>query len=514
MSHSSEVVQTMDNTTSHIDITTTTEGNVTRPGSAVGQTSLNLALIPLIAVVVLTVVGCLKCCQWFRRYTRGGRKDESYYAVIVEDGDEDHVDMPYNDTVSSYSSFIRRSNTEGLNTDVKSQRAEFSDSPRRWLLNKLGSSRQDSVNSVHDLNEKQVIPSRRRDRSLNTTSSVSSVDTEVVELSVTESTHKKSKRFKVSFVSDTGESPVRTYTPSDWVYDKKTKDLRVLAQQAMHLTAIPAKLITKPLPEMVTVATQTNKTCQNSIRTAKLLSESTASYREGTPPKFSLFLGSTESDNTQTKSTSCGTDTDKKLSNDLSPCTSDCTATEFVDDVFESDREADVTTVTIHNSCLCNKNANASDNLCKDNCGNNYDTSVCDTQTYNSCIDVHHIDNTYSQPTPQEISSHNENVNSQSSPLNGHVPPTSNVENTIQNVDVNNIVNATDIKEPLTSVVETSDSPERTAICYHCGSSLRRYRHPHKRYNSEQSDNKSSSITSLESSGYADELSFDGSEGP
>lgn len=111
--------------TNQKDPTTEIEGNI---GSTTANTStgapenkdksrLNLAVIPVVGILVLTIGICLKCCGWLRRYTRGNKDSSADNYDIVEEGDTDfdQIEMRtdsastvYYDTVSSFCSLLRR----------------------------------------------------------------------------------------------------------------------------------------------------------------------------------------------------------------------------------------------------------------------------------------------------------------------------------------------------------------------------------------------------------------------
>ena len=94
---------------------------------------LNLAIIPVVGILILLTVLCLKCCSWFRQYSRGGDKDNPNQYDIVEQGDIDYdqIDMKsdtastaYYDTVSSFCSLLRRNDTETNACSYKGSKLE------------------------------------------------------------------------------------------------------------------------------------------------------------------------------------------------------------------------------------------------------------------------------------------------------------------------------------------------------------------------------------------------------
>lgn len=91
------------------------------------QSSFNLAVIPAVAVLVFIVITCIKCCEWFRQYSRGGSNDENYYAVTIQDDEDDPMDVisdstAYYDTVSSYCSFLKRSGNDSTLNSIRALR--------------------------------------------------------------------------------------------------------------------------------------------------------------------------------------------------------------------------------------------------------------------------------------------------------------------------------------------------------------------------------------------------------
>lgn len=114
-------------------------------------TSFNIAIIPAAAVIIILVIVCIKGCKWFRHYTKARRhEDESCYAEIVHDSDEDcgPIDITSDtmsnvnyDTVSSYCSMYGRTAKDSFATTANLHRQEtirkLSSSPRKEITQNL-----------------------------------------------------------------------------------------------------------------------------------------------------------------------------------------------------------------------------------------------------------------------------------------------------------------------------------------------------------------------------------------
>lgn len=555
-----------------VKLTEVQETNSTSSGDKREHSGFNLALIPVAAAVIFTIAGCLKCCQWFRRYTRGGSKDESYYAVIVEDGDDGHVDMAF-DTVSSYSSFLRRSENANVNsvTPIKSLKsetaAEFTDSPKRWLFSKFGYNR--AIGGKREcgrLGDGGEIPLRKTHRTRHHTTSISSEETEVDLSSSDASVFKKHNSFKVSFVIDSYTSKVENM-PSD----KSSKP----SDKAVRQPEVQARALPREKAQMVTVATQTNKTFRQTMKQIQVrrLHDSNIEKEYVSPAKARL-LDSTDGYRSEsstkcrlqdTQSVQCVqhcTQTEQVGSvyssslpeahtvpfpsgckirgiSESSPFTSVFTEAEFSDDVFDS--VADVTPASLRARCACNHNANvelnssftsdtAAENIKKNSfhCGMN---SVAECPPAAAC-ETHIVQNQCSSSLPHETGKTSPLSHSCGPTVQQYVATTATPSDINLSCSVTHFPHDTDsrvstelLKSSLTDkavLLETHCKPNvdrvparnssAEGICYTCGMSLRGSRSLPKRYNSEMSDNRSSSVTSLESSGYAEELSFDGSD--
>lgn len=212
------------------------------------ESKLNLAIIPVVAILIFMTVLCLKCCNWFRRYTRGEKDISGGGYDIVEQGDidfdqidirSDSASTVYYDTVSSFCSFLRRNESDinvnsfkgsrleqikqeynvsdKLLRDVKKRMAELDvlDSELydcngkshtcRSSASNTGSQATD-IDSPHNDTSKLLSNSPKR-KALRTHSASSDVsaDTEQSLLSESEKDSPKRQRFKVSFVTENSD---------------------------------------------------------------------------------------------------------------------------------------------------------------------------------------------------------------------------------------------------------------------------------------------------------------------
>lgn len=209
------------------------------------ESRLNLAVIPVVAILIFVTALCLKCCSWFRQYTRGAKHASGASYDIVEQGDTDfdQIDIRsdsastvYYDTVSSICSFLRRNDSELTGNSFKGSKLEqlkhnYNVSER--LLNdvrkrmadldaidsdlvvrneksqncrnspsKPDSGSSDSVFSPTDTSKSLTYSPKRRAIRTPSGSSDVSAETEQSLLSDTEKDTPKRQRFKVSFVTE------------------------------------------------------------------------------------------------------------------------------------------------------------------------------------------------------------------------------------------------------------------------------------------------------------------------
>ena len=239
-------IDTLNDTSEFGNITSSTTDINNEQGSQ--ESRLNLAVIPVVGVFIFMTVLCLKCCSWFRDYTRGNVKESGGIYDIVQQGDDDFdpIEMKsdsastiYYDTVSSFCSFLRRNDYE---TSVTSYKA--------LKLNQLNQIYNPSNKAIRDFRKKMIehdtayrefinmdcvamtdsssdqksntersapkqghnevnsplsnSPKRRRTRTPSGSSDVSA-DTEQSLLSDTDRDTPKRQRFKVSFVTEDNE---------------------------------------------------------------------------------------------------------------------------------------------------------------------------------------------------------------------------------------------------------------------------------------------------------------------
>lgn len=209
------------------------------------ESKLNLAIIPVVAILIFVTALCLKCCNWFRRYTRGEKDISGGGYDIVEQGDidfdqidirSDSASTVYYDTVSSFCSFLRRNDSDinvnsfkGSRLEQIKQEYKVSDKLLRDVRKRMAEL--DALdNELDDCNEKPLTcrssasntgsqardlesphndtsklltnsPKRRAIRTPSASSDVSA-DTEQSLLSESEKDSPKRQRFKVSFVTE------------------------------------------------------------------------------------------------------------------------------------------------------------------------------------------------------------------------------------------------------------------------------------------------------------------------
>ncbi|ESO96279.1 hypothetical protein LOTGIDRAFT_174897 [Lottia gigantea] len=167
----------------HNNVLETTE-SLDRTGSAVKPTnpldstkvtveleatnvSTNLAILPVLAILIFLTCVCLKCCSWFRDSVKDrdeGDVENSGF-IILNEGDNEYKDVEFRsdtnscyDTVSSYTSFIKRNNQYDTVTSIRSLQPSRQwdayntyNSYRSFLLQRLDGSKYNTVNSVRSL---------------------------------------------------------------------------------------------------------------------------------------------------------------------------------------------------------------------------------------------------------------------------------------------------------------------------------------------------------------------------
>ncbi|XP_053375048.1 uncharacterized protein LOC128547193 [Mercenaria mercenaria] len=247
------------------------------------HSSLNLAIIPTVAVFLFIVITCIKCCKLFRQYTRGSRKDDNFYAVIVIDDDKEygHIDITSDststacyDTVSSYTSFFKRSGNESTLSSI-----------RTW--------HQDSIKSMSSTTSATATTKKNINGDIKPLASLSKTRTKVdetngdhnVRISSTSSAEtvseqltdspaiRRNNRFRVSFVTETKASASGYRTPNGNMNHEKFK--RSSLKKSPTATSYEATSQsstserTSKQAKMVDVGTQTNKSFRYSLRKSK-----------------------------------------------------------------------------------------------------------------------------------------------------------------------------------------------------------------------------------------------------
>lgn len=263
------------------------------------HSSFNLAIIPAVAVFVFIVISCIKCCKWFRQYTRGDNKDENYYAAIVTDEDKDYgqIDMlsesastAYYDTVSSYTSFLKRSGNESTLNSIRTLRLDGSKYDQnvtsqpdngctsrvpRTDVTKKSTTDTDSKSINSYSTKKKDVAHGTSDIRTSSTSSADSVSEQLLDSPVI----RRNNRFRVSFVTEKPtakplmlENKVTNNTNSK--FDKairsslkKTPTKEIRLQDFTPRNYCPNKANERVT--MVDVGTQTNKSFRYSLRKSK-----------------------------------------------------------------------------------------------------------------------------------------------------------------------------------------------------------------------------------------------------
>ena len=266
----------LDNVTEHLNNVTTVndEGEDDDVNNA---SRLNLAVIPVVAILVFLTGICLKGCSWFRQYSRGSKDTPGAYDIVEEgDDDFDEIEMRtdsastvYYDTVSSFCSFLRKNEmdisantltgsrfqqlkqehnvSEKLLRDVRKRMAELEATDRRRTSdNRKGIeciAETESDENPSDTSKLLFNTEKRRVTRTPSGSSDVSADTEQSLLSDTEKdTPVKRQRFKVSFVTEKFDSKRKT---------KQTGDSNILRPiitnpKTSHATMTDATNVSRP----------------------------------------------------------------------------------------------------------------------------------------------------------------------------------------------------------------------------------------------------------------------------
>lgn len=256
------------------------------------HSSFNLAIIPAVAVFVFIVIICIRCCKWFRHYTKGVNKDENYYAVIVTDENKDYgqIDILSEsastacyDTVSSYTSFLKRSGNDSTLNSIRALRQEGSRNDQSMtsnsgkdFMNRLTRTDGKKNMDVKSLNSSTV---EKKDEAIGSfdfrTSSTSSADT-VSEQLTDSPALRRNNRFRVSFVTEKPSAKAlayesrisNSYGRNDRVMRSSLKKPSVRDVKYQDLS--PSSICnTGEKVTMVDVGTQTNKSFRYSLRKSK-----------------------------------------------------------------------------------------------------------------------------------------------------------------------------------------------------------------------------------------------------
>ena len=563
--------------TDNISFTTDVSINTTSGSGADFHSSFNLAIIPVVAATVFIVAVCLKCCQWFRRYTRGGYglKESSTYATIVQEGEEDygHVDMLSEsastnyDTVSSFCSFMRRGTNDGTVTSFRSLRdgEKFTDSPRRWVLSRMNQGKVPVVKSEIITSDSVTSLSSNLRSALKNNSarpcSTSSEDTEMDPLSSSDASNLRRNRFRVSFVTDY----TQTNTPSDSPNSNRWFEMNNIKRPPSNLkqepdfsvvkTSVPAKPSANH-PEMASVGTQTNKSFRYSLRKAQLkrrhCSDSGVDPRESPPPRDQFVfdadkrLASRDSacvsstfEKRKTKSTENNYKADQgfsdninrkkqlpypiepniKISNECksNSCENAIVETDLTDDVFVTQEETDVDVISSQNICFSHKPVSENVSLRPATDKRYTELNKNDTDLTN----VPKLRLSQSMSVPSDLRAVRGACNCKhtrdSDMFLGKYTKTQANER-LETCKQVMVEPDQALREPDRSV-RVSECGCAHNVCKNCGETLTKSKPKkqpspqsgRKRNNSSKSDTRTLSVTSLESSGYAEELSSDDS---
>ncbi|XP_053375050.1 uncharacterized protein LOC128547194 [Mercenaria mercenaria] len=250
------------------------------------HSSFNLAIIPAAAVFVFVVIICFKCCKWLRQYTRGGNKEENFYAVIVTDDYKEygHIDITSEsastacyDTVSSYTSFLKRSGNESSLSSLRKWQKDSiksksgTSSPSKTA--KKGAGDESAIkqfNSVSSTGTKIDKTNGDFDVRLPSTSSAETVSEQLTDSPI----FRRNNRFRVSFVTDAKPSASENKTPNGNIRHEKLmrSNLKKSSSTATSPEHSSLNITSERPPEetkMVDVGTQTNKSFRYSLRKTK-----------------------------------------------------------------------------------------------------------------------------------------------------------------------------------------------------------------------------------------------------
>ncbi|XP_060564006.1 uncharacterized protein LOC132723334 [Ruditapes philippinarum] len=250
---SAKIRSQTDVTTSKFENSTDDEENDTNNA----ESGFNIALIPAAAVFILVVIICFKCCKWFRKYTKGDDKDVKYYAVILTDDDEGHVNI---DTISSNTSLLTKSD--------KTDKEDIMESYR----NSLKGNKNKLPPPIRSVGDQAVMYDKRLSKS-----SLSNDRKEFAYNPIVSSV-KRNAKLSVSFSE---ASELSDFELSDFVgMTKQPNNVRCSVRKSTtdqsdvsSTKSSPVKAVTEKM--MTNVGTQTNKSFRSSLRMSKVhMSES------------------------------------------------------------------------------------------------------------------------------------------------------------------------------------------------------------------------------------------------
>jgi hypothetical protein len=255
------------------------------------HSSFNLAIIPAAGVLVFIIIICFKCCKWFRQYTRADDKENNFYAVIVTEDDNEHVDITSDttstvcyDTVSSNGSFLKRSGNESTFNSIRfwrqsSFKGEKVLSTPLGNVNKGSGSRQETVPATPPRNRRKKVNEQFVDHDFRiSTSSAETISEQISDSPVI----KRNNRFRVSFVTETKQSTADPLTteirqnpnssfkqenPMRSSLKKSSPKMNTNETEFSFSKDTPGHVPVKA--KMVDVGTQTNKSFRYSLRKTK-----------------------------------------------------------------------------------------------------------------------------------------------------------------------------------------------------------------------------------------------------
>ncbi|KAL3857106.1 hypothetical protein ACJMK2_011801 [Sinanodonta woodiana] len=234
------------------------------------NSSLNLAIIPCIAIIIVVIALCMVCHKWFVRYLRKGTKEVSggSYIIVEEDDDDfnkveitsDSASSAYYDTVSSFCSYLRKNVYDSMTSnrsikfdsqqhdtvcsepsfhqtiqsiDKESQgdtsNTENSGTQRSRITSYSELDADVSSKSSDDFKDSKPLPSREPSTELE------SVDDEIENMPNDSKTQRRMQRFKVSFVTeDETRSLCSKQSKGATVFNHKPSILKPASAETNH----------------------------------------------------------------------------------------------------------------------------------------------------------------------------------------------------------------------------------------------------------------------------------------